>query len=133
MCCPNLRKCMVFLVRRQNLVESFNNISLNIRFWVKYNLRQPTFCFELFQYVPEFYSNAWSKLLYIWVFKFQKKIWCSYFQSITTRWWKGRSTYKINCLFIQKLLNVSHNLGRQSNFRFTNSVLNSFFFIKSIF
>ena len=32
---------------------SFNNISLNIKFWKKYNLRQPRSCFKIFQGVTE--------------------------------------------------------------------------------
>ena len=32
--------------RGQNLTESFNNINLNVKFWKKYNLRQPRLCFK---------------------------------------------------------------------------------------
>ena len=45
--------------RGQNLAGSFNNISLNIKFWKKYNSKQLRLCFKIFQGVPE-----WSKLLY---------------------------------------------------------------------
>ena len=51
---------------RQNLAGSFNNISLNIKFWKKYNLRKPRLCFRISQGVPEWNSNEWSKLLYFY-------------------------------------------------------------------
>ena len=40
------------------------DISLNVKFWKKYNLRSSRLCFKISQGVPEWNSNDWTKLLY---------------------------------------------------------------------
>ena len=38
---------------RKETKSSFNNISLNINFWKKYNLKQPRLCFKISQGISE--------------------------------------------------------------------------------
>ena len=59
--------------RGQNLTESFNNMSLNVKFCKKYNLRQARLSLKISWGFPEWNGNEWSKLLYFLLFKFYEK------------------------------------------------------------
>ena len=59
--------------RGQNLAGSFNNISLNIKFWKKCNLKQPIMN-EASYFI--FYCSSSKKI-----------IWCLYFESVSRRQW----------------------------------------------
>ena len=62
--------------RGQSLAGIFNNISLNIKFWKRYNLKQPRLCFKISQGVLEWNINDEANYFIFRYSSFKKIIWC---------------------------------------------------------
>ena len=73
--------------RGRNLTESFNNITLNIKFWKKYNLRESDYVSKY----PKAFLNeiVMNEVNYFTIrcSSSKKKVCCLYFQSTSKRRW----------------------------------------------